>query len=351
MSLYPFLREILFRFDPEFVHKLTLNIIGLCGRIPPIAFLLKRLYSLPPQPVECFGLTFPNRVGLAAGYDKDGTGWRGLACLGFGHIEVGTVTPKAQAGNPKPRLFRLPEAHALINRMGFPGKGADFVSHQLRRKLPAEVILGVNLGKNKDTALERAVEDYLALLEVFAPLADYLVVNVSSPNTLGLRQLQARQALNEILKSLSLRRREFKAESGKAVPILVKIAPDLDDRELDDILDVIADQSMDGIIATNTTVQREGLTPDVLKLCSRASESGGLSGLPLFPLSLAMVKKIRQRAGERLPIIGVGGIMGRDQAQAMLDAGANLLQVYTGLVYRGPRLAKELVRVEGNPSS
>ncbi|MCX8061315.1 MAG: quinone-dependent dihydroorotate dehydrogenase [Anaerolineales bacterium] len=343
MSLYPIVREILFRFDPEVVHKLTLNLIGLCGRVPPIAFLLRHIYSVPAQPIECFGLTFPNRIGLAAGYDKDGTAWHGLACLGFGHIEIGTVTPKAQPGNPKPRLFRLPEAQALINRMGFPGRGAEFVARQLRRKIPAEVILGVNLGKNKDTPLERAAEDYLTLFDIFAPLADYLVVNVSSPNTLGLRQLQARQALDELLDKLYQRRQETQKALGKRVPVLVKIAPDLADRELDDVLEVVALRGMDGIIATNTTVRRQDLTPDILKLSPNASESGGLSGLPLFWLSLAMVRKIRQRAGERLPIIGVGGIMGRDQAKAMLDAGANLLQVYTGLVYRGPGLVKEIV--------
>lgn len=343
MSWYPLVREILFRFEPELVHKLTLNLIGLCGRIPPIALLLKSIFAVPTQPIECFGLTFPNRVGLAAGYDKDGTAWRGLACLGFGHIEVGTVTPKAQPGNPKPRLFRLPEAQALINRMGFPGKGAEFVARQLRRKAAGNFVLGVNIGKNKDTPLERAAEDYLALFDIFAPLADYLAVNISSPNTLGLRQLQARHALDELLSSLNHRRQETQAGLDKRVPILVKIAPDLNDHELDDILDVMTERGMDGIIATNTTVQRQGLKPDVLKLSSRANESGGLSGLPLFSLSLAMVKKIRQRVGERLPIIGVGGIMGKEQAKAMLDAGANLIQVYTGLVYRGPGLVEEIV--------
>ncbi len=343
MRLYPLVREFLFRFEPELVHKLILTLIGTSGRIPPIAFVLKSLFSVSPQPVTCFGLTFPNFVGLAAGYDKDGSAWRGLACLGFGHIEIGTVTLKPQPGNPKPRLFRLPEAQALINRMGFPGRGAEVVARQLRKRPPTEVILGVNLGKNKDTPLERAAEDYLALFDIFAPLADYLVVNVSSPNTIGLRQLQARQALEELLSNLNLRRFQAQPEIGRRIPILVKIAPDLSDTELDDVLDVIQNQAMDGVIATNTTIQRQGLTPDVLKLGSRASESGGLSGLPLFSLSLSMVKKIRQRWGTDLPVIGVGGIMGAEQAKAMLEAGANLLQVYTGLVYRGPGLVREIV--------
>ncbi|MCS7246701.1 MAG: quinone-dependent dihydroorotate dehydrogenase [Anaerolineales bacterium] len=343
-ELYPLVRQFLFRFDPEWVHQFTLSLLRVCGRFPPVASLLRSLFTTPSQPVRCFGLIFPNRVGLAAGYDKDGIAWQGLSCLGFGHIEVGTVTPKPQPGNPKPRLFRLPEAQALINRMGFPGRGAAFVAQQLRCKRPAGVVLGVNLGKNQATPLERAAEDYLALFDVFAPLADYLAVNVSSPNTLGLRRLQARQALEELLSALHARRRETQTELGKHIPILVKIAPDLEDRELDDILEVVTTQAMDGIIATNTTVQRKGLQPDVLSLSPTAGEDGGLSGLPLFALSLETVKKIRRRAGERLPLIGVGGVVGREQARAMLDAGADLLQVYTGLVYRGPGLVREIAQ-------
>lgn len=344
MRFYPLVRALLFRFEPELVHKLTLTLIGTAGRMPPVTFLLKSLFSVSSQPLTCFGVTFPNCVGLAAGYDKDGTGWRGLACLGFGHIEVGTVTLKPQPGNPKPRLFRLPEAQALINRMGFPGRGAGFVARQLRHGPARDVVLGVNLGKNKDTPLERAVEDYLALFDIFAPLADYLAINVSSPNTIGLRQLQARQALEELLGSLNQRRREAQSELGRCIPILVKVAPDLSDAELDDVLEVVQNQGMEGVIATNTTIQREGLKPDVLKLSPLAAESGGLSGLPLFWLSLSMVKKIRQRWGEDLTVIGVGGIMGAAQAQAMLEAGADLLQVYTGLVYRGPGLVKEILK-------
>lgn len=344
MRFYPLVRALLFRFEPELVHKLTLTLIGTAGRMPPVTFLLKSLFSVSSQPLTCFGVTFPNCVGLAAGYDKDGTGWRGLACLGFGHIEVGTVTLKPQPGNPKPRLFRLPEAQALINRMGFPGRGAEFVARQLRHGPARDVVLGVNLGKNKDTPLERAVEDYLALFDIFAPLADYLAINVSSPNTIGLRQLQARQALEELLGSLNQRRREAQSELGRRIPILVKVAPDLSDAELDDVLEVVQKQGMEGVIATNTTIQREGLKPDLLKLSPLAAESGGLSGLPLFSLSLSMVKKIRQRWGEDLTVIGVGGIMGAAQAQAMLEAGADLLQVYTGLVYRGPGLVKEILK-------
>ncbi|PWH19693.1 MAG: quinone-dependent dihydroorotate dehydrogenase [Anaerolineae bacterium] len=343
MSLYAPVRDVLFRFDPELVHKLTLTLIGTSGRVPPLASLLKKLFTATPQPVTCFGLTFPNWVGLAAGYDKDGVAWKGLACLGFGHIEIGTVTLKPQPGNPQPRLFRLPECQALINRLGFPGRGAAFVAGQLRHRPSRDVILGVNLGKNKDTPLERAVEDYLALFDIFAPLADYLAINVSSPNTVGLRQLQARQALDDLLGSLNLRRKAAQAELGRRIPILVKVAPDLSDAELGDVLEVIQKQEMDGVIATNTTIQRQGLSPDILQLSSRASESGGLSGLPLFPLSLAMVKKIRQQWGEALPVIGVGGILGAEQALQMLDAGANLIQVYTGLVYKGPGLVKEIL--------
>ncbi len=344
MRVYPLVRDLLFHFDAELVHHLTLSTIGLAGKISPVAGILRLFFTLPPQPVECFGLTFPNRLGLAAGYDKDGTAYRGLACLGFGHIEVGTVTLRPQPGNPKPRLFRLPEAQALINRMGFPGKGAKFVASQLGKSRSPELIIGVNLGKNKDTPLERAVEDYLALFDIFAPLSDYLAINVSSPNTIGLRQLQARQALEKLLRSLKVQRQQSHQKLGRRIPILVKIAPDLDDRELDDVLDVVEGQEMDGVIATNTTIQRHGLVPDVLKMTSVATESGGLSGLPLFSLSLSMVRKIRQRGGNRLPIIGVGGIMSADHAKAMLGAGADLLQIYTALVYGGPTMVKQLLR-------
>jgi dihydroorotate dehydrogenase len=283
--------------------------------------------------VEVFGLSFPNPIGLAAGYDKDGLGWRGLACLGFGHIEVGTVTLQPQSGNPKPRLFRLPGELALINRMGFPGRGATFVARQLRERRPGDVILGVNLGKNKDTPLDEAERDYIELLRCFAGLADYVVVNVSSPNTLGLRRLQRRQALAALLGSIERCRRE----EAIHMPILVKLAPELTDEELEDSLDAILSSGMDGVVATNTTIDRHGLRSPL------ASETGGLSGEPLRQRSTSIVRQISRLTGGKLPIIGVGGVMSAAHVQEKLDAGASLVQIYTGLVYKGPGLVRDIL--------
>jgi dihydroorotate dehydrogenase len=335
VNLYPIFRALLFRMDPERAHQLTLKLMWLVGGIRPLNSLLHRIYSAPQLPVEAFGLKFNNPLGLAAGYDKDGLAWRGLACLGFGHIEVGTVTPQPQPGNPRPRLFRLPGEQALINRMGFPGQGAEFVYKQVCPPRPRGLILGINIGKNKDTPLESAVQDYACLFHKFADVADYLAVNVSSPNTLGLRQLQARQELDQLLGYLS-HAREIDA---KKVPILVKLAPDLDDSQLDDALDVILANRMDGVIATNTTISRQGVNSPL------ADEMGGLSGRPLFGQSLAMVTKIWSRTAGKLPIIGVGGISNATGVQKMLDAGAGLVQIYTGLVYCGPGLVKQILQV------
>jgi dihydroorotate dehydrogenase len=335
--MYPALRPLLFRLPPERAHALSLAAIRLAGQLPPVAALLRRLYAAPDRPVSAFGVQFRNPLGLAAGYDKDGLGWRGLACLGFGHVEAGTVTPLAQPGNPPPRLFRLVQDQGLINRMGFPGKGAEFAARRLRGPRPAGLVLGVNIGKNKDTPLERAAEDYLRLMPVFAPLADYLAVNVSSPNTAGLRQLQVRAALQELLTLLAAERSRLHSQIGKRVPLLVKLAPDLSDAELDDALDVILLAGMDGVIATNTTLARPGLRS------AHAGEAGGLSGAPLRALSTAMVRKICARLGDQLPVIAVGGVSDRESYQEKLDAGAVLVQVYTGLVYAGPGLAKHLL--------
>jgi dihydroorotate dehydrogenase len=334
--MYSNVRPLLFRLDPEDAHALTLKLMRLVGRLPPLGTLLRAWFSAPDRPVRAFGLTFSNPVGLAAGYDKDGLAWRGLACLGFGHIEVGTVTLRAQAGNPKPRLFRLPEKQALINRMGFPGDGAERVAARLARQRKDGLILGVNLGKNKDTPLEIAAQDYLALMDIFAPLADYLAINVSSPNTVGLRRLQARDALAELLGHLLKRRVEM--DLKKRLPLLVKLAPDLDQGELDDALDVLLSSSVDGVIAANTTISREALDSQL------AGESGGLSGAPLGGRSTNMIRQIYLRTGGKLPIIGVGGVMNAADAQAKLDAGAILVQVYTGLVYAGPGLVREIKR-------
>jgi dihydroorotate dehydrogenase len=335
---YPFFRSLLFRLDPERAHGLTLGLLRLVGALPPLQDALRFVFAAPQAPVQAFGLTFANPIGLAAGYDKDGLGWRGLAALGFGHIEVGTVTPRPQSGNPRPRLFRLPEQQALINRMGFPGRGAEFVARKLGGDRPPGLVLGVNLGKNKDTPLERAAEDYLALMQVFAPLADYLAINISSPNTLGLRSLQARRALEALLAPLMRKRQELRDHLGRPLPVLVKLAPDLTEAELDDALEAILGAGVDGVIAANTTLSRPGLSLPL------AAEAGGLSGAPLGDLSLRMIRHIQARAGGRLPIIGVGGVMSAADARARLDAGATLVQVYTGLVYAGPGLVQSILR-------
>jgi dihydroorotate dehydrogenase len=313
--------------EPEKAHALTLGLARLAGGLPPVRGLLRRWFAAPGRPVQTFGLSFANPVGLAAGYDKDGLGWRGLACLGFGHIEIGTVTLRPQPGNPRPRLYRLPDEQALINRMGFPGRGAEFVRCRLEGPRPPGLVLGVNLGKNKDTPLEDASEDYLALLRIFAPLADYLAVNVSSPNTEGLRRLQARQALEDLLDALGAERRTLPpGPGGRKVPILVKLSPDLTDAEIDDAVDAVERSGMDGIIAANTTIRRAGVRSPL------AGEAGGLSGAPLRDCSTQVVARIAARTGGRLPVIGVGGVMSADDACQKLDAGASLVQVYTGLV-------------------
>jgi dihydroorotate dehydrogenase len=342
--MYIFFRRLLFRLDPEAAHGLTLNLVRLAGHIPPARWLLEALYAVPERPVEAFGLRFRNPVGLAAGYDKDAVAVRGLATLGFGHLELGTVTPRPQPGNPRPRLFRLVEDHAVINRMGFPGKGMEAVSRRLSAlrsrppfspgKAEGSALLGVNLGKNRDTPLESAAEDYIALMRAFSPLADYLAINVSSPNTAGLRRLQGRELLEGLLGAIARQR----ATCSVQCPLLVKLAPDLSDDELDDALAAILDNGMDGVIATNTSLGRNGLRS------ARACESGGLSGEPLRARSEAVLERVVQRLHGRLPVVSVGGIMSPADAQRRLAMGAALVQVYTGLVYAGPGLVQKIVR-------
>jgi len=255
--MYPFFRSLLFRLDPETAHHLTLQLMRL-GSLEPIHSILRAIFSAPSRPVNVFGLTFKNPVGLAAGYDKDAVAIKGLSALGFGHIEVGTVTPKPQPGNPRPRVFRLPEDEAVINRMGFPGNGSAFVVGNLKRSnfrtfKPSNIVIGINIGKNKDTPNEEAVLDYLELLQCFASYADYLAINISSPNTVGLRQLQGRVALEGLLTQLHAQRRFEEKKLDKRLPLLVKLAPDLSENELDEAVDVILGTHMDGIIVTNTT--------------------------------------------------------------------------------------------------
>jgi len=358
--MYPFFRKSLYKLEPEAAHQLTLNALRFAGWLAPSRWILQAMYSAPSKPVHAFGLDFKNPIGLAAGYDKDALAVRGLAALGFGHIEIGTVTPLPQKGNPKPRMFRLIEDEGVINRLGFPSRGTEFVQSQLNpslspnwlerylgygprkrkaiRKPIKGLILGVNLGKNKSTPNEEAVFDYLALLQNFAPLADYLTINVSSPNTESLRRLQARDALEDLLKNLRQQQLIEQKQLERRVPLLVKLAPDLSNKELDDAVDVILRTNMDGIIATNTTIERIGLRS------SYRNETGGLSGKPLKALSEAMLQNIVKRVNGKIPIVSVGGIMNPEDAQRRLDLGATLIQIYTGMVYYGPGLVKAIAR-------
>ncbi len=331
---FPLLR----RADPECIHDVTLAMLELAQRIPPGPALLRAIAgAIPALPVDCLGLRFPNPLGIAAGFDKDARVLPGLALLGFGHVEVGTLTPLPQPGNPRPRIFRIPADRAIINRMGFPNAGVEDALPRLARlaAVSRNAILGVSIGKQKETPLERAADDYEALIDAAAPFADYLAVNVSSPNTPGLRELQGGRYLDELLARLVARRNA----AARRRPLLVKIAPDLDDAELDAMLEVFLARGVDGVIATNTTLSRDGLTDRRL-----AGETGGLSGAPLARRATALVRAIRDRAGDRLPIIAAGGIFTADDARARLDAGASLLQVYTGLVYEGPGIAGAILR-------
>jgi len=331
--MYPLLRRLLFLLDPEVAHQLTLQALRI-GGAEPFASFLRSIYSVPKKPVRAFGLTFKNPVGLAAGYDKDALAINGLSALGFGHLEIGTVTFKPQPGNPKPRVFRLPEDEAVINRMGFPGKGADYVERRLLLPARNDVIVGVNIGKNKDTPLEEAANDYIELMKIFLPLADYLTINISSPNTVGLRRLQGREMLEELLGAIE----NARAEAERTPPLLVKIAPDLSNEELDDAIGIILDKGMDGIIATNTTLARDGLKSKLRE------ETGGLSGSPLTARSEAVLSRVLKLVDGKVPVISAGGIMSPDDAKKRLALGASLVQVYTGLIYRGPKLVQDIVK-------
>ncbi len=335
-----FLRRLLFRLEPERAHNLTIRLLSFAGALPPLAGLLHRAYAYqhPSLAVEAFGLRFRNPLGLAAGYDKNGIAIRGLACLGFGHLELGTVTPRPQVGNPRPRVFRLEEDRALINRMGFPNAGARSLLRRLNRVGHTDIIIGVNIGKGADTPIEEAAQDYLGLLDIFYEHADYLAVNVSSPNTIGLRRLQARKYLEALLDEMAAARKRKMASAGRRVPILVKLSPDLAEEQLEDALGAILDAGMDGVIATNTTIQRPAL------LSKRRSEEGGLSGAPLRTRAEHAVHRIHQITHGQLPIIGVGGVLAADGAGSMLDEGATLLQIFTGLVYAGPGLVHAILR-------
>lgn len=338
--MYSLFRPLLFKMDPENVHRLTLRLIRLAGILPPSRWLLQAMFDSPDKPVNAFGLIFKNPVGLAAGYDKDAVAVSGLAALGFGHLELGTVTPLPQPGNPCPRIFRLAEDRAVINRMGFPGQGSQKVARRIAPlgKQPGFPVIGINLGKNRNTPLENAVNDYVGLVKIFAHLADYLAINISSPNTLGLRRLQGREMLENLLRAIAKERQGIEDAGNRRTPVLVKLSPDLSDADLDDALDVILRTGMDGVIATNTSLGREGLHSRL------RSEEGGLSGAPLRQHSEFCLRKVVEKLNGRLPVISVGGIMSPQDARRRLEMGAALVQIYTGLIYAGPRLAQKIIR-------
>ncbi|MBL8482505.1 MAG: quinone-dependent dihydroorotate dehydrogenase [Rhodocyclaceae bacterium] len=334
--LYDLVRPLLFGLDAETAHEMT---IAALARAQSAGLLQPR--ALPARPVRVMGLDFPNRVGLAAGLDKNGAAIDGLAALGFGHIEIGTVTPRPQPGNPRPRLFRLPEQRAIINRMGFNNRGVDHLIANVRRSrfVRKGGILGINIGKNFDTPIERAADDYLACLEKVYPYASYITINISSPNTKNLRQLQGENELDALLAALAGARAKLASSQGRRVPLALKIAPDLDDAQIEAIAQLLLRHGMDAVIATNTTLSRSGV-----EHTRYAGEAGGLSGAPVFAASTAVVGKLAAQLRGEIPIIGVGGITGGAEARAKLAAGAVLVQLYSGLIYRGPDLVKESVR-------
>lgn len=333
-------RPVLFRSgggDAERAHEATLRMLAAADR-PGVRTALRRLTPAPRRPVELAGIRFGSRLGLAAGMDKDGRALAAWPALGFGHVELGTVTGRAQPGNPRPRLFRLPEQHALINRMGFNNAGADALAARLRDAGPIGVPVGVSIGKTKAVPVQDAVADYLHSLTAVDGLADYVAVNVSSPNTPGLRSLQDAGPLAELIGALTARAAELAAaRSAAATPVLVKVAPDLTDPALDELVDVVRGAGAAGLIATNTTIGREGLPPDL----PVAAEAGGLSGAPLARRARHVVHRL---AASGLPVIGVGGVDGPDDARALLDAGARLVQVYSGFVYGGPAWVRRVRR-------
>ncbi|MFM2069117.1 MAG: hypothetical protein RLZZ584_4026 [Pseudomonadota bacterium] len=335
MALVPYAlpRSLLFRLDAERAHEVTLDALARWQNTP-----LQALWSQPrvAAPVQLMGLTFPNRVGLAAGLDKNGRCIDGLGAMGFGFIEVGTVTPLGQPGNPRPRIFRLPQAGALINRLGFNNEGLAAFLANVKRSTSFRAsggVLGLNIGKNAATPIEHATSDYLLGLEGVYPHADYITVNISSPNTRNLRALQSDEALDSLLGALQERRQQLITRHRRSVPMLVKIAPDLDDAQIELIARSLQRNAIDGVIATNTTIAR-----DAVQGLPHAEETGGLSGQPVFEASNRVIRALRSALGEGYPIVGVGGVASAEQAQAKRAAGADLVQIYTGLIYQGAAL-------------
>lgn len=333
--MYNFLRDILFSLDAERSHDLSMGFLKYSQHN-----FLNSLYAqkLPPKPVQVLGMNFPNPVGLAAGLDKNGECIDAFAAMGFGFIEIGTVTPRPQPGNDKPRLFRLPQSQAIINRMGFNNKGVDYLVEQVRQA-EYQGILGINIGKNKSTAEERALEDYILCLNKVYNHASYVTINISSPNTPGLRNLQYGEALDALLRGLKQQQEELAQRHGRYVPILVKIAPDLSDEELQDIARSLMQNGMDGVIATNTTLSR-----DKVKGQQFAQESGGLSGSPLTEQSQTIASKLKKQLQGSMPIIGVGGIDSPEAAKARMSAGSDLIQIYSSLIYQGPEMIARILK-------
>jgi dihydroorotate dehydrogenase len=331
---YKFAQKALFLADPEIAHELSMEGLRLGHNLGATRFLCKAAN----QPVQCMGLDFPNPVGVAPGLDKNGDYFEALGDLGFGFVEIGTTTPRPQPGNPKPRIFRLTEARAMINRLGFNNKGVDHLVNRVK-KHRFKGVLGINIGKNFDTPIENAVDDYLNCLEKVYPYADYVTANISSPNTKNLRELQSEDLLDKLLGRLSRRRAELAEQHGRCIPLAIKVAPDLEDDAIPVIADVVTRHRMDAVIATNTTISREGV--EGLK---HAGEAGGLSGAPLKRRADQVLAALRKALPEEIALIGVGGITRGQDAVDKLDLGASLVQFYTGMVYRGPELVTECLQ-------
>lgn len=330
--MYSLLRHLLFKFDPETAHEFSLDTLGALERLKLLSLFEPKVHD---KPLELMGLSFPNRVGLAAGLDKNGDYFNALGQVGFGFVEIGTITPKAQPGNPEPRMFRLPEHQGIINRMGFNNKGVEYLVAQVKHRR-FQGVLGINIGKNKTTPEEEALGDYQAAMTAVYPYSDYITVNISSPNTPGLRNLQFGDNLKFLLEGLKNLQAALAEVHSSYKPLLVKIAPDMDEAEIKSIADTLLEQGMDGVIATNTTLDRQAVAGHPY-----AEEVGGLSGAPLTQRSTEVIAQLRSHVGQ-LPIIGVGGILQASDALAKLKAGADLVQVYTGFIYRGPGLVKEI---------
>ncbi|NMG71268.1 quinone-dependent dihydroorotate dehydrogenase [Parazoarcus communis] len=333
--LYDIARPLLFSLDAETAHEFTLASLHLAGRVLPPG------KPLASTPIELMGLSFPNRIGLAAGLDKNGEAIDGLARLGFGFIEIGTITPRPQPGNPRPRMFRLPEVRGIINRMGFNNHGVDALIANVRAAR-FKGILGINIGKNFDTPIENAADDYLICLDKVYPLASYVTVNISSPNTKNLRQLQGESELDDLLGRLKAAQSRLADQHGRYVPLTLKIAPDLEPEQVINIADALRRHRIDGVIATNTTISR-----DKVQGVRYGEQQGGLSGAPVFEASTEVVRQLASALAGELPIIAAGGVTDGRGAKAKLDAGASLVQVYSGLIYRGPGLVGECVRATG----